>query len=408
MLRILWRYWAILLLVSALIIACNATDSNTVEVSNLDLSSSIVVKPGESIQAAIDAAEPGSTIVVLPGTYQESAGSENALAISKNGIRLIGAGAGKVILESTGGQENGIVITPEPNCSECHLSLRQPTRLRRNMPPATKERINGFEIKGFTIKGFENGIFTRHLDNFRIVNNMSIDNKEYGIFPTLSSQGLVANNYATGSDDSGIWIETSEDIIVRNNLVEENVFGLEISNSKDILMIGNESRNNTTGIAVLLLPFFEPFETSNIVLSHNWIHDNNRENTANPAEIRSSVPSGTGIMLLGADESLVKHNRVENNDFAGIAITDLCLVVQNTPFACPTPLPDGFSSDPQNNLVVKNTLRRNGMNPPENPLFSNLAADLVHLVFLPDGGNGNCFDKNKFTNSFPEILPACP
>ncbi len=407
MLRILWRYWAILLLILAPIIACNTIDSNTIEADNLDLSSSIVVKPGESIQAAIDAAEPGSTIVVLPGTYQESAGSENALAISKNGIRLIGTGVGKVILESMDGQENGIVITPEPNCSECHLSLRQPSRLRRNLPPATKERIDGFEIKGFTIKGFENGIFTRRLDNFRIVNNVSIDNKEYGIFPTLSSHGLVANNYATGSDDSGIWIETSEDVVVRNNLVEGNVFGLEISNSKDILMIGNESRNNTTGIAVLLLPFFEPFETSNIVLSQNWVHDNNRENTANPAEIRSAVPSGTGIMLLGADESLVKHNRVANNDFAGIAITDLCLVVQDTPFACPTPLPDGFSSDPQNNVVVQNILRGNGINPPEDSPFSPFAADLVHLVF-PDGGNGNCFDKNKFTTSFPEILPACP
>ena len=32
----------------------------------------IVVNPGESIQAAIDAAAPGSVIVVLPGNYTES------------------------------------------------------------------------------------------------------------------------------------------------------------------------------------------------------------------------------------------------------------------------------------------------------------------------------------------------
>ena len=31
-----------------------------------------VVHPGESIQAAVDAASPGDTILVTPGTYRES------------------------------------------------------------------------------------------------------------------------------------------------------------------------------------------------------------------------------------------------------------------------------------------------------------------------------------------------
>ena len=45
------------------------------------------VRPGQSIQAAIDVAHPGDRILVRPGTYAEQ------LTIDKDGIDLIGLGA---------------------------------------------------------------------------------------------------------------------------------------------------------------------------------------------------------------------------------------------------------------------------------------------------------------------------
>ena len=48
--------------------------------------------------------------------------------------------------------------------------------------------VDGVQISGFTIEGFSNhGIWTRYLTNFVIENNVTANNLENGIFPTLSA-----------------------------------------------------------------------------------------------------------------------------------------------------------------------------------------------------------------------------
>src|SRR5262245_64081995 len=72
-----------------------------------------VVTPGQSIQAALDAASEGDRIVVRPGTYHES-GATRALTITKRGIHLVATpGSGKpVVIEQPGTQPHGIWASP--------------------------------------------------------------------------------------------------------------------------------------------------------------------------------------------------------------------------------------------------------------------------------------------------------
>jgi hypothetical protein len=100
-------------------------------------------------------------------------------------------------------------------------------------------------------------------------------------------------------------------------------------------------------------------------LVNNWIHDNNRENTA---------PGG--ILYLGVDESLIAGNLVENNEFTGIAIADYCAVVTGIPderFRC------GIDPDTQDpDFLVDQTAMDNRV---EDASFFSLfhAALLQHL-----------------------------
>lgn len=381
----------------------------------------IVVRPGQSIQAAIDRAQPGTTIYVLAGTYREVQNPTNGLNITKNGIRLIGQTTKnkRVIFENAGSQRNGIVVVPDDrtDCMSCHTDLAPPFPVKPGVPPGLKMRepmMHGFEIRGFTIRGFRNnGLFTENVDGFKIIDVISEDNRNYGIFPTLSKNGLISHSKAIGSDlDSGIWVETSENVVVAHSLVEGNVNGLEVSNSDDILLVHNEARNNTVGAAILLLPdiFDDRPGAKRIDIRNNWIHDNNKPNTARPGSILSFVPSGTGILYLGVDDSTIANNRVENNGFTGIAIADYCLTVNGTPYGCSLD-PDitlEFLADQSasGNTVAGNTLVNNGTSVDPGSPFAFAAADLTLLSLEFN----NCYADNDFGTGFSilGVLPNCP
>ena len=139
--------------------------------------------------------------------------------------------------------------------------------------------------------------------------------------------------------------------------------------------------------------------SSNISVSENHVMNNNHVNFAEPGGFEFFIPSGSGILLIGTDNALVEDNKVKDNKTVGIAtVSSLILsVIAGIPpeaFADIEPNPDAVK-------VIGNNLSNNGMAPP--PDFPFPGADLS----WDQSGTDNCWQKNKFTTSFPSVLPSC-
>lgn len=345
----------------------------------------IVVNPGESIQAAVDAAAPGDTIRVRPGDYTETHGGTAAVRITKR-LKLLG---------KTRPSDGEVRILPGPG--NLHGILVEPAN------PGDPD-VEGVQIRGFVVENFPKmGIWLRHVNRFRIERNRSANNLENGIFPTLSANGLVKRNVSYGSEDAALWVESSENVRVIGNEVYGSPTGLEVTVSKNVVLRRNDVHDNSVGIGL-----YHPSAASLPPLGNdgdwlvidNRVYNNNAPNTAPPGSMAAELPPGVGILALGVDRVSLRENRVENNNFLGIGVVDWCLAVTGSPFDCTTNPPE-VDPAPNDVRVVANRVVNNGAAPPPGP-FAALASDIVLL-----GGANNCFRNNIATLTIPASLPAC-
>ena len=378
----------ILLVASLLSFFCNPATART-----------IVVHPGGSIGAALASASPGDRVQVLPGVYHEgSPGDLNALTITASGIELVGLSSPTrpVILENAGGQSFGLWVSPAD-------SVGAGPESNAENPPCVVSgaTIKGFSLSGFTVRGFgADGVHLTCVNGFWLTGNVADGNAVYGLFPIASRNGVISKNEVMNtSSDAAIYVGQSENVLIAANRVHENLLGIEVENSRDCSVTGNEVYGNTLGVLVDLLPFLGTKTQQNTLVSLNEVHDNNRPNTAEPDDILGVFPSGIGILLAAADTTTVRKNVVTGNQFSGVGVVSLCLALSLLGQSCDAvdvdPLPDG-------NRIIGNVVKGNGTQPIPSPLDA-FRADLSW-----DGtGTGNCWKGNAFGTSVPPTLPSC-
>jgi parallel beta-helix repeat protein len=333
-----------------------------------------------TIQAAVDAAQPGDTILVPAGTYRES------VLVKKSEITIVGTRA--AIIDAAGSRSGIRVGTgtisrggPAPSC-----------------PPLA---VTGFRLVGLTITHASfSGVFLVGVNGYRLTRTSYVDNPVYGPFPVCSSNGLIDFNHVVGggsaagpSLDTGIYAGDDNRVTIRQNSVTNHAIGIVVENTTHAIVQDNLLKGNTAGIYAAVFPNHPTPLTDDVVIERNRVVHNNLPNPvpADSGDAAGLIPTGTGIVNLGGDRVVIRNNTVIGNDSLGVAI------VQN-PFG---PLDPRIEPNPDFNQVRKNTILRNGQNP--DPIRAiTPGADIIY-----DGtGTGTCFADNIFATEFPAGISA--
>jgi parallel beta-helix repeat protein len=320
----------------------------------------LVVHPGDSIQAAVDAARPGDTVTVLPGTYHE------AVCVTTDGIDLRGQGA--------------VIVPPnEPPDTPCAV-IPAGIFLAGQFDFATgvvTDPIGGVTVSGFRIEGFGgSGILLIGGEDVDIVENTAVDNEEYGIARFFSTGGTLRANRVTGSDEAGLYLGDSPNAdatIVGNTAWDNGLFGIFVRDSSHGSVVGNSSTGNCVGLIV----FSTHAPAENWTIKGNHIYDNTKACGGGDEGLPTS---GIGIALAGASHTTVTGNVVTGNRATGPSVFTGGIVVAST-------VAIFGGSDPVDDLVKANVAHDNGPD-----------------LFYDGSGSGVEFVHNSCETSLPDGL----
>lgn len=343
----------------------------TAHCSDVDM----VVEPGSSIQAAIDAMPKDRTswvVQVRPGLYKES------IDVNRPGVELRGVVSGEDRAVLDGSLDGGKLRKDAVVVSGAH-----------------------FTISGFVVKNYSgNGITTQKTHHVTFRDVITDNAGKYGLYPVESEDILIENCVATRISDAGIYVGQSKRATVRGCKAYGNVAGIEIENTVDSVVEDNEAWDNSGGLLVFVLPNNPSKVGKNCVVRNNYVHDNNHENFGDPMSTVAKVPPGLGMLVMAADDTTITKNRIEGNSSVGIAVISIVNLVGTA---------SGLDIEPNsdNTRILDNTYKNNGLAP--SPAFKALLMDPAatkggDLVF--DGtGKGNCQDEPSIDSLKSLLIP---
>ena len=319
-----------------------------------------------SIQAAVNAAQPGDWILIAPGDYKTSSSEAPSgaadhpagILITKPNLHLRGMNRNSVIVDGT-----------KPGSSPCSKS-----QAAQNFGPSGPNGpygLNGIlvwkadnvSVQNLTACNFLNGSGTAgneiwwnggdgsykiggwgfngsYLNATSTFYSSEATAAAYGIFSSNWSGGTWYQDYTSNFNDSGFYIGACQNQCnqtLSHGWSEFNALGYSGSNSGGQLVIKNSQfDNNEDGFDTNSQNGDEPSPQDGAcpnngispiththscwVFMNNYVHDNNNPNVP-AAGSAAAGPVGTGMSLSGARDDTVMNNRfVHNEAWASIIV----------------------------------------------------------------------------------------
>ncbi|MFF8810797.1 right-handed parallel beta-helix repeat-containing protein [Streptomyces pactum] len=388
------------------------------------------VRPGQSIQAAVDAARPGDTVLVLPGVYRES------VHITVSGLTLRGSGRATVLMPPGSGSgpgsdgRTGSDVRKDPDGSpgsgarkesdsRKDSGTRKDSEARKESGGRTggaaagtgrgtaatprngggakaktcaaaghgicvtgteRRPVDDVAIRTLTVSGFRgDGIRGNRTDRMSVHGVRAVHNGRHGISQERSVRGDLRGNEARHNAESGIFLANMTDAeggaldtrgaVIKSNKLSGNRIGVVLRRTRNLTVERNTVNDNCGGVFVVgdeSTP-----RGGALTITRNTVHHNNRHC---PATARLPIIEGTGILLTGVEETRVTDNEVRGHTGSSPMSGGVVL------FKSMTGAPNA------RNTVSGNEVR------------GNTPADLADQ----DRGPGNAFTGNRCDRSVPQ------
>ncbi|MGX1268462.1 right-handed parallel beta-helix repeat-containing protein [Streptomyces phaeoluteigriseus] len=319
-----------------------------------------VVRAGQSIQKAVDAAAPGDTVLITPGTYRES------VTVTTPGLTLRGVGRGVVIQPAAGKAAGTCAAGGNGIC----------------VVGTEEHKVEDVTLASLTVTGFtRSGVYATATDRLTVRNVTAVKNGVWGIAQEGSVRGLFRGNTARDNGDAGLFLANTvnaekgatdtDGTLVEHNRLEGNRIGVTVRRLRNLTVAGNHLSGNCAGVFVV--GDENKPRAGAVTVAENRIVRNNK---SCPKTARLDALQGSGVVLTGTEDTLITRNVIRDN-------------------AGDSPLSGGivlFKS------FVGTASERNRIS--DNELSGNLPADLVDQ----ETGRTNTFEANTCQVSRPAGL----
>ena len=267
-----------------------------------------VGRDGATIQATLDTAAEGDTVVVPEGVYREHVRVETRVILRGEGAVIDGGGTGTVLtIAAPNTVVEGLVVRGSGS------DLGAPDVCIYTEPSAT-----GVQLRENHVTDCAFGIWIHQSHHGVIVDNrvhggrnVRVADRGNGIHLFDANHLEVLRNVVTDARD-GIYVSATDDSLIAENRADAQRFGIHYMYSNRNTVRDNQTSNNTGGIALM--------QSRELIVTGNVARENDRFGLlfrdAQECHIRDNVleHNGQGMFFFSSTDNVITGNRVAHND----------------------------------------------------------------------------------------------